>query len=197
MNPDEANEEETDNRLERLPQGAERANGQESLRTALAIAQRVHRANPTLSPAIQPDHREIWRLSEETKLLEAQALSEWAINARLMLDADEFTHRWFESGCIEGGENQVFSVDGIVYKRNNVAFHTSYFEYFERLIVHNWLFPDTYYTFLGLMWVRENDEFPQLRPVVSPAGISGRSRSDAGRGRSGDVATGVRAPVRR
>lgn len=52
-------------------------------------------------------------------------------------------------------------------KRNNVAFHTSYFEYFERLIVHNWLFPDTYYTFLGLMWVRENDVSPQLRPVVS------------------------------
>lgn len=24
-----------------------------------------------------------------------------------------------------------------------------------------------YYTFLGLMWVRENDEHPQLRPVVS------------------------------
>lgn len=29
-------------------------------------------------------------------------------------------------------------------------------------------FPDTYYDFLGLMWVRKNDdEFPQLRPVVS------------------------------
>lgn len=86
----------------------------------------------------------------------------------LMLDAEEFTRQWYESGCIEGGENQVFSVEGIVYKRNNVAFHTSYLELFERLIVHNWLFPETYYTFLGLMWVQENDnEFSQLRPVIS------------------------------
>ena len=168
MNSDEADEEETNSRLDRLPQSAEQANGQESLRTALAITRRIHRANPTISPAIESDHREIWRLSEETKLLEAQALSDWSVDAMLMLDADEFTRRWFESGCIEGGENQVFSVDGIVYKRNNVAFHTSYLEYFERLIVHNWLFPDTYYTFLGLMWVRENDdEFSQLRPVIA------------------------------
>ena len=63
-------------------------------------------------------------------------------------------------------------VDGIVCERNNVAFHTSYFEFFERLIVHNWhgsptRFPDTYYTFLGLMWVRENDKFPQIRLVIA------------------------------
>jgi hypothetical protein len=172
MNPDDADEKDrnyrsADRRFERLPQGAEQANGQENLRTALDVARRVHRANPSLSPAIYPDHREIWRLNEETKELESQAIYEWADANRLSLDAAEFTRLWFESGCIEGGENQVFSASGVAYKRNNLAFHTSYLEYFERLILHNWLFPDTYYTFLGFMWVTENEEPRQWRPVVS------------------------------
>lgn len=72
------------------------------------------------------------------------------------------------SGSIEGGEHQVFSDGGIAYKRNNLAFHTSYFEYFERLVMHNWLFPDTFYWFEGFMLVSEDpDDEPQLRPVVS------------------------------
>lgn len=168
MNPREADEEASNKRLERLPPSAEQANGQESLRTALAITRRVHRANPAFSPAIHPDSGEVWRLSEEIKLLEAQALDEWASAANLLFDAADFTRRWLDLGGIEGGEHQVLSASGIVYKRNNLLYHTSYLEYVERLILHNWLFPDTYYTFLGLMWVRENDdEFVQLRPVTS------------------------------
>ena len=114
-------------------------------------------------------------------LREAQALSDWANAAGLLLDAADFTRLWFDSGCIEGGEHQVFSRATIVYKRNNLAFHTSYLEYFERLLLHNWLFPDTEYKFLGLMWVLENNEHPQLRPVVSQRAflaVRGADRSE-------------------
>ena len=83
-------------------------------------------------------------------------------------DADQFTRRWYELGCIEGGENQIIHAGDIVYKRNNLAFHTSYLEYFERLVMHNYLFSDTLYLFEGLLLVQEpGDEYPQLRPVVS------------------------------
>lgn len=68
MNPDEADEKDrnhrsADRRFERLPQGAEQTNGQKNLRAALDVARRIHRANPSISPAIYPDHRlEVSRL---------------------------------------------------------------------------------------------------------------------------------------
>ena len=177
MNPEDTHEKDPINRqptdrFERLPPGAEQANAQESLRAALAVARRIHRANQAISPAIQPGSREIWRLSEETKLLEAEALSAWAIQLDILLDADDFTRRWFAFGCVEGGEHQIFQEEGYFYKRNNLAFHTSYLEYVERLILHNWLFPDSLYGFEGLMWVLE-DEHTQLRPVVSQKALRG------------------------
>lgn len=125
MNPVDPDEEALNHRFERLPPGAEQANGQKSLGAALDVTRSVHRANPAISPAIQPGSREIWRLTEETKLLEAQALSEWAIRLNMLLDADDFTRRWFAYGCVEGGEHQIFQDSGYFYKRNNVAFHTS------------------------------------------------------------------------
>lgn len=114
-------------------------------------------------------------------LLEAQVLSDWASDASLLLSSDDFTRQWFEFGNAEGGEHQIFQADGIYHKRNNMAFHTSYLEYFERVMLHNWLFPDTAYAFLGLMWVPENNESPQLRPVVTQRAllaVRGASRDE-------------------
>ncbi|QMW02048.1 putative polyvalent protein kinase domain-containing protein [Spirosoma foliorum] len=163
-----ADEESQRDRIERLPQSVEQSIDQENLRAALDVTRRIHRTNASLSPAIQAGHSEIWRLSEEIKLLEAEALYAWSITANCVWDADDFTNRWYDSGCIEGGENQVIHAGSLVYKRNNLAFHTSYLEYFERLTLHNWLFPGTLYRFEGMMVVVESgDEFPQLRPVVS------------------------------
>jgi len=197
MSPNDADENDPNNRyadrrLERIPQSAERANGQKSLQAALHVARSVHRTNPSLSPILQPASHDLWRLSEEMMLLEAQALSNWADAAELLLDESDFTTQWFDSGCIEGGEHQVFSRTAIVYKRNNLEFHTSYLEYFERLLLHNWLFPDTEYTFLGLMWVSENNGLFQLRPVVSQRALlavrgAGRNEVEAEMSRLGFV----------
>lgn len=85
-----------------------------------------------------------------------------------MLDTEAFTNLWIDYGRIEGGEHQIFQQNGVFYKRNNLAFHTSYLEYFERLVLHNWIFPDTMYWLEGLMLVVEpGDAFSQLRAVVS------------------------------
>lgn len=96
------------------------------------------------------------------------ALYAWAGKSNLLLNADVFTRKWLDFGQVEGGKHQIYQEEGVYYKRNNLAFHVSYLEYFERLFVHNWIFPDTLYWFEGLMLVVENDdEPPQLRPVVS------------------------------
>lgn len=162
-------DEETDrNRVERLPQSVEQAIDQDRIRAALDVTRRVHRANPSLSRAIQTGLGEIWQLSEDLKTREAQALYGWGVVTDCLWDANTFTQSWYEQGCIEGGENQVIHAGNIVHKRNNLAFHTSYLEYFERLALHNWLFPATRYEFEGLMLVAESpDEVPDLRPVVA------------------------------
>ena len=89
-------------------------------------------------------------------------MANWANEANLLLDADAFTARWIEAGEIEGGEHQVYSDEGIVFKRNNLLYHTNWLEYFHRLVLHNWLFPETAVTFLGLMFVDDD-----LQPVIS------------------------------
>lgn len=180
MNPADGHEEIPTPQLDRLPPGAEQALDQEGIRTALAITRRVHRTNPALSPAINPESGEIWRLSDEIKWLEATALSEWAAEIGWLLPADEFTRHWKEGGNIEGGENQVYLAGALVYKRNSLAFHTSYLEFFERLTLHNWLFPDTAYTFVGLMW-QQSDDINQLKPVITQQafrGIRGATRQE-------------------
>jgi hypothetical protein len=70
----------------------------------------------------------------------------------------------------------VFAQNGLVYKRNNLLYHTSWFEYFHRLVLHNWLFSETQLTFKGLMWVDD-----ELQPVVSQIlieAVRGASQSE-------------------
>ncbi|GAB4054963.1 hypothetical protein [Spirosoma litoris] len=117
-----ADEESQRDRVERLPQSVEQSIDQENLRAVLNVTRRIHRANPSFSPAIQAGNGETWQLSEEIKLLEAEALYAWSLTANCVWDADDFTSRWYESGCIEGGENQVIYAGNLVYKRNNLAF---------------------------------------------------------------------------
>lgn len=65
------------------------------------------------------------------------ALYHWAGKRKLLLDGDDFTRRWIDFGRAEGGEHQIYQEGGIYFKRNNLAFHVSYLEYFERLFLHN------------------------------------------------------------
>lgn len=176
-------EEDANNRLKRLPQSAERANGQENLAAALDVCQGVFRTvqeNRRTEP--EKFGEDEWVLNELIKEQEMLALYAWAGKQRLLLDADDFTQHWLAFGRVEGGEHQIYQQGGIYFKRNNLAFHISYLEYFERLFLHNWLFPDTMYWFEGLMVVIESDdEPPQLRPVVSQIALKavrGASREE-------------------
>ena len=139
-------------RPERLPSAAERTIGQKNLRTALAIARNVHETDQATQQAEPTTQDERWELNARLRLAERDALQAWAENANLMLDAADFTRQWLAFGEVEGGEHQVYQTGGWFYKRNNMAYHSSYLEYFHRVVLHNYLFAETAIQFEGLMW---------------------------------------------
>ena len=61
-----------------------------------------------------------------------------------------------------------FCPEWAFYKRNNLLYHGNWLEYFHRLVLHNWVFPDTALRFVGFTAVRAT-----LQPVVSQTAIRG------------------------
>jgi hypothetical protein len=92
------------------------------------------------------------------------------------LDNAAFEHQWIEQGSIGGQENDVFLEAGRVFKRNNLSFHLSYADFFDRLALHNLLFPGAPLRFEG--FVEHQDE---LWPVMSQPAVRaqrGASRAE-------------------
>ncbi len=110
------------------------------------------------------------------RLAEINALSEWVEHTDCLLDSSAFTRQWLEFGEVEGGEHQVFQASGRFYKRNNMAYHSGYLEYFHRVVLHNYLFVETAVHFEGLMWYDD-----LIQPVISQKAIladRGATRSE-------------------
>ena len=85
-----------------------------------------------------------------------------------MLPDEPFTDAWQAQGGEGGAEHQVYVQLGIYYKRNNLNYYGTWLSYLHNLLLHNWLFPETGYTFLGLM---EVDGY--LQSVVSQKALRG------------------------
>ncbi len=103
-------------------------------------------------------------------------LRDWAARQGLMQAATGFTAKWESAGKIGGAERQVHPEDGCWHKRNDLIFHGTWLEYFHRLALHNWMFPDTAYRFEGLM-----DVDGMLYAVTSQKSVRaecGATRSD-------------------
>jgi len=83
----------------------------------------------------------------------------------------EFEGHWRAQGEQQGEEHHVYSTaDGkTVIKRNNLKYHASFLEYFERVALHNHLFPQSRLHFLGF---DESDWM--LKPVTSQWFIEAR-----------------------
>jgi hypothetical protein len=151
-------------RPDRLPQAA------------LDVVRRIHRASPATEQAEPTSQDERWTISQIIRPIEAETLRGWAIKNDHLLDAALFTRKWKDGGEIEGGEHQVYSEAGLVYKRNNLLYHTNWLEYFHRLVLHNWLFLETVVQFEGLMEIDN-----ELQPVISQkaiAAVRGASRQE-------------------
>jgi hypothetical protein len=80
-----------------------------------------------------------------TRAAEEAALLEHAEKTGTLLDAMDFFRRWRESGAHGGNEHQVIVGDEgqPVEKRTNMPyFHNNWFDYLQRIRLHNCLFPE-------------------------------------------------------
>jgi hypothetical protein len=149
-----------------LPPEAEQAVAGSRLETAIGIAGRCHCAGETaairapgaeLSRAKRAEAR--FAVAKVIKPLELTALREWAAQENLMRDNAEFERAWRDGGAICGSENEVWfdATSQRWWKRNNLSFHITWLEYFHRLALHNWLFPEAAMTLEG--FVEHESEF--------------------------------------
>ena len=65
----------------------------------------------------------------------------WSGPHRRLLNAPRFERQWIAQGRIGGQENDVHLDGARVFKRNNLSFHLCYADFFDRLALHNLLFP--------------------------------------------------------
>lgn len=131
-----------------------------ALQAAADVARGVHGADDP-SPT-RPSPAEVRGL----KRREAAALLAWARREKRLLNDAEFTRGWTAQGSIGGQENDVFLRDGRVLKRNNLCFHLSYVDFFDRLALHALLFPGAPLELEGFV---EHDG--ELRPVMSQPAV--------------------------
>lgn len=164
---------------DRIPSEAERSYegpGGEVLRQATEVCLRSHRS-------VRPDQaREYAHFADYTRRtagrnaigkivrpLEETALRAWAAEHGHMLDDAEFEARWLAGGSRGGEENQVYfdETKQRWYKRNTLAYHSTYLEFFYRLALHTALFPEAGLRLEGFV---EHDG--DLQPVISQPDVT-------------------------
>jgi len=160
---------------ERLPQGAIAALRGSTLEAVTDVALGSHGAipedqsrefaNQLFSVAQKRGYNEI---NNAVRPIETTALRKWALRVGKMLDNADFSRRWEDQGRRGGAEQDVFynPEDDRWYKRNVMSFHSQYLEYFHRLALHHWLFPETAYRFEGFV-----DHDGKLEPVTSQPNV--------------------------
>jgi hypothetical protein len=104
-------------------------------------------------------------VSRELIVAQATALKTWAVEMDCLLDGEEFFQEWEVSNAEEGAEHRVVYQEGVVFKVYGglASSRRGYAEYFDRLVMHNQLFPDTSVWFEGFI----EDKKARLLPVIS------------------------------
>ncbi|MES2309454.1 MAG: hypothetical protein V4507_11415 [Verrucomicrobiota bacterium] len=103
-------------------------------------------------------------LKTKLKTIEQQALEDWASQNNLILNSEEFNKNWLDQGEMRGREHFVYYEEksNQWIKKNNLAYHDCYSQYFLRLFLHNQIFPETPYELMGFI-----QDKTSLFPVVS------------------------------
>jgi len=158
--------------IDRLPQETER----ECLKGRLgAVANVVARSHRTVSAGDGATaSTETERLRAEKRLLarikqaEELTLTRWSKDNGLLFDGDAFDAAWEVDGRKHGAEQQVY-FDGSTQryiKRNTVSYHDSYLEFFQRMAIHNYFFPEAAYDLEGFSLVRGRLTVLLSQPVI-------------------------------
>ena len=105
------------------------------------------------------NRKERFEYSQIVKPIEEVALKSWAKQNNLWIDEKAFNVKYKNRFIGAGAEQKVYlSEDGLsVLKVNTGTFHSTWHEYFNRLICHGFLFPSTRYSTVG--FTTENESF--------------------------------------
>ena len=139
--------------INRLPPSAEQGRQQAGsiLVEASSIAQSVHLANTTHLIAEPVSRKERAELNEFLRPKEEVQLLNWAQTQHIFKSKLDLQLEFNRKPDAQGNEQLVFvSDDGsYVTKINDGAYHGTWLEFFDRLALHNFLFPETAYKFTG------------------------------------------------
>jgi hypothetical protein len=158
-------------RPERLPSGTQRAIEGTIIAAAESVARSCHEAvRPdqarefTAEKRIADRRAGYFKVNRIVRPLEERALREWAAANDLMLDGNGFKQKWEAQGRKGETEHAIYydPSTGRWFKLNNLSNHGNWLEYFHRLALHNWLFPEAPLRFEGLTTFEA-----QLLPVAS------------------------------
>ena len=145
---------------ERVPQIAFQACEDPQIKSAEEILGRIHCSIPADQSREYAHQRSTaerrkgrFALNKLIRPLENAALKKWAQAQRLLLDNADFQIPWERTGCFGESEHDVYHAPerGLWEKRNHLTHHGTWLEYFHRLLLHNWLFPDTSLFFKGFV----------------------------------------------
>jgi phosphoribosylformylglycinamidine (FGAM) synthase-like enzyme/phosphoribosylformylglycinamidine (FGAM) synthase-like amidotransferase family enzyme len=153
--------EQSENLLERSPQGSLRESLGAAGESIAETLERVHQASERSGISVPKTKNERHELHRALRTIEEQQLRSRL--TRLFIAPDEFQHHWTTTGCLGGAEQKVYPTGNCEYiKANNGSYHGHWLQYIERLRLHAILFPDTAYKIVGLL-----DDNGELSIVVS------------------------------
>lgn len=157
-------------RIPRAAQSIYAEPGNELLKEATSIAQRSHgsirqdQAEFAEIPGRAERTRARLALAKVIKPIEEKDLTEWAKRRGALLDNNKFNEQWVRDGKKGESENEVYYDEASHrwYKRNTMFLHSTYLEYFHRVAMHNYLFPEAPLKLEGFV-INEDT----LMPIVS------------------------------
>jgi len=166
---------------EQLPPEAKRAIDGTHIGAAHTILEGVHRASAEAGAKQPTRGTERTALDEKIRPKETAALLMWAKANGLMIDRANFDKNWKAGGKIEGMENRAYpDGHGNWIKANDGSAHGTWLHFFDRIALHNSLFPETKLEFIGFMegGKRDGKSVP-IEPVFKQKDVSGRGATPA------------------
>lgn len=158
---------------EQIPQAALRACEDPRIIEIETALRRVHRTIPPDQGGEYADKPETSerragriRINKTIRPREETSVKAWGLKTGLLLEQELFEKPWEAAGRLGESEHDVYPENGVWTKRNNLSHHGTWLEYFHRLLLHNWLFPDTKLTLTGI-----TEQEGCIFPVVTQADI--------------------------
>ena len=156
--------------FDRLPKAIESSIVAPLLNAALNRVLSVHADINATEPASREEYDQ---LCKAIKAKELETIHALALQQGLIRSADLFKEQWEAQGRMAGAEHHVYldETSNRVIKRNIMGYHDTWLQYFQRLAIHNYLFPAVAYTLLGFLEAPDMAGKMLLMPIVQQPDI--------------------------